>query len=318
MRVPKRIVEILARKQEFIDLNRSKLESSVIKLQEKLLNSVIAEVIPSLDVADGKILDTTKNYQILGDLDKVYKEFTSISSATLGKEIITTTNGLVNLGKSYFGVALTDNLGSRFDKIVEKTANKMNARIGVKGGQMVRGGFLDSVFKDQSLATQIKSFIAKSVTGQIDTKEFIKGLTNLIDGGEKKGLLEKQYERYAYDVYQQYDAAYNSTLAEEFGMNYFIYQGGLINDSRDFCVAHNNKVWSRDEAEDWTSWTPSLGEYPEGYEIKQKDIYVHPSYMDYAGYSPLVDRGGYNCRHMLGWISDTLAFDLRPDLKPIE
>jgi hypothetical protein len=116
-------------------------------------------------------------------------------------------------------------------------------------------------------------------------------------------------------LYQLYDAAYNSTLAQEFDMNYFIYQGGLIKDSRDFCAAHNNKVFSREEAADWVNWVPSMGDYPAGYEIKQKDT-SHPSYMDYPGYTPLVDRGGYNCRHMLGWISDELAFDLRPDLKP--
>jgi len=37
--------------------------------------------------------------------------------------------------------------------------------------------------------------------------------------------------------------------------------------------------------------------------------------MAYPGYDPLVDRGGYNCRHQLSFISDELAFKLRPDLK---
>jgi hypothetical protein len=314
MKVPKKLSDLLREKQEYIDLHRGRMEKSVIKLQDRLLNEVIAEILPNLDVKDGKILDTTKNYQILGDLDKVYKEFTAMSSSLMSSQISGVTTGLVNLGKNYFAVALTDDLGKRFDKVVLSTANKMNARIGLKGGEMVRGGFLDSFMKDQTLATQIKSFISKSVTGQIDTKDFIKGLGKIVTGDEGKGALEKQYERYAYDVYQQYDAAYNSTLADEFGMNYFIYQGGLINDSRDFCAAHNNKVWSRDEAEDWRTWTPSLGEYPEGYEVKSKSPYDVPSYLDYPGYDPLVDRGGYNCRHMLGWISDALAKQLREDL----
>ena len=71
---------------------------------------------------------------------------------------------------------------------------------------------------------------------------------------------------------QQYDAAYNSKLADEFDMNYFVYQGGLIDDSRDFCAAHNNKVWTREEAGGCgVNWTPSLGEYPAGlYSEKQK------------------------------------------------
>jgi hypothetical protein len=153
------------------------------------------------------------------------------------------------------------------------------------------------------------------VTGQIDTKDFIRGLSDIIQGVEGPGSLEKQYQRFAYDLYQQYDAAYNKSLAEEFDMKYFVYQGGLIEDSRDFCAAHNNKVWSVEESETWYEWTPAEGEYPEGYEIKQKDIYEVPSYLGYPGYQPLIDRGGYNCRHSIGYITDGLAFDMRPELK---
>ena len=120
---------------------------------------------------------------------------------------------------------------------------------------------------------------------------------------------------YTYDLYQQYDAAYNMALGNEFGFKYFIYQGGLIDDSRDFCVAHNNKVWSVDEMQTWAEWTPSDGEYPEGYEVKQKDIYDVPSYLGYPGYDPGLNRGGYHCRHALGWINDKLAFKMRPELK---
>ena len=46
-----------------------------------------------------------------------------------------------------------------------------------------------------------------------------------------------------------YDSAYSTPLAEETGMKYFIYLGGRIQDSRDFCVALDGKVWSRAEAE---------------------------------------------------------------------
>jgi hypothetical protein len=323
MRLPRRIDEILKKKQEFIDFHRGRLENSVIKLQSDLLDKVIAEIIPSLDVKNGLITDSEHNYRVLSEMDKVYKEFTNISSSLISKQMSGVTSGLVNLGKNYFTVALADNLSSRFDKIIDATASKMNLRIGLDGGQMVRGGYLDSFLKNQELGTQIKSYIAKSVTGQIDTKEFVKGLTDLVKGVphlDKNGIevqtgaLEKQFERYGYDLYQQYDAAYNSTLAQEFDMNYFIYQGGLIDDSRDFCACHNNKVWTREEATDWINWTPSQGDYPAGYEVKQKDQGAHPGYMSYPGYTPLVDRGGYNCRHMLGWISEELAKSMREDL----
>lgn len=315
MKVPKRIGDLLTKKEEYLRTHRNRLEKSVLKLQGGLLDKIIAEVVPSLDMKDGIIQDTEHNYRVISELDKVYKQFTDMSSKMISAQFAGVTDGIVRMSEKYMRAVIPDNITPKFDKVIKATAKKINLRVGLDGGEMFRGGFLETFLKDQTLGMQVKNYIAKSVTGQIDSKEFITGLQKLIKGDEGPGALEKQYQRYAYDLYQQYDRAYNSSLADEFDMKYFIYQGGLIDESRDFCVAHNNKVWSREEAAEWVSWTPAKGEYPAGYKIKQKDPYAHPSYMDYPGYTPLVDAGGYNCRHSIGWISDELAFELRPDLK---
>jgi hypothetical protein len=301
-------------RQEFIDSQRGKLEKTVLKLQGQLLTEAIQNIVPRLDVKDGVILDTTHNYRLLSDLDKVYATFQKISAEIVSAQMINGFGGVNELATEYFKVAFRD-LPERFDRVIASVTKKVDLRIGIEGGKMVRSGFLDSFLKDNTVGTQAKNFMAKSITGQVSTKEFISGLSNIVQGDKGPGQLQKQYERLAFDLYQQYDAAYSSGIAEEFGMRYFIYGGTIMEDSRDFCVAHNNKVFSVEEAETWKDWVPADGEYPEGYEIRQKNIYEHPSYMDYPGYSPLIDRGGYNCRHAIGYISDDLAFDMRPELK---
>lgn len=315
MNTPRRITELINRKQDFIDSNRDKLEKTVLKLQSDLLNRLNSEIIPLLDVKDGAILETTNNYRLIGELDKVYNEFTKASSAVVSSQVVNVTDKLVTLGKNYFTVVLTEDLSTRFENIVSATAKKMNLRIGLEGGSMVRGGFLDTFLKDNTVGTQIKNYIGKAVTGQVDMKEFIKGLSTIVSGDDKPGILERQYQRFGFDLYQSYDRAYHSSLADEFGMNYFIYSNGLIRDSRDFCAAHDGRVWSREEANEWTTWTPSKGVYPIGYEVKAKNLYEVPSYMNYVGYQPLIDCGGYNCRHVLAYITDSLAEKMRPDLK---
>jgi hypothetical protein len=65
----------------------------------------------------------------------------------------------------------------------------------------------------------------------------------------------------------------------------------------------------------WATWTPADGEYPPGYEVKAKDIYAVPSYLGYPGYDPGLNRGGYRCRHALGWIGEQLAREMNSDLK---
>lgn len=318
MKTPKRITDSLNKKQAYIDAGRDKLEKSVIRMQERLLKDLLSDIIPELEVENGHIKDSTKNYRVLSGLDKIYKNFTAISESVIGSQIINVTSGLNDIGSGYFKMILSGNMPSRFEKVISATIDKMNLRIGIKEGSVVKGGFIDSLIKDPAAATSIKNYASKSVTAQIESKEFIKGLSKMVTGDEKAGLLERQYQGYAYDLYQQYDRAYNNSLASEFEMRYFLYQGGLIEDSRDFCVAHNNKVWSVEEAADWDRWMPYMGEYPDGYEIKQKDIYQIPSYLTIAGYQPLTDFGGPRCRHGIGYISDELAYELRPELKGSE
>jgi hypothetical protein len=316
VKLPKRIADILKKKQEYIDSARSRMESSVIKQQNKLLSDIIAEIVPELDVKDGIIQDTTKNYRLISMLDKTYKSFNVGMINVMLPQIVISTGRIAKLSSDYFQIALTGDLPKMFDNIVQKTDKLINLKIGLEGGEMTRGGFLESFFNSNTIGTQLKDMTSKAVTGQVNMKDYVRSLRETISGvDEKAGALERQFQRYAFDLYQQYDAAYNLTLGNELGFNYFIYQGGLVDDSRDFCVAHNNKVWSKDEAKDWPEWTPVQGEYPEGYEVKAKNIYEVPSYMNYPGYDPLIDRGGYNCRHSIGWIADDLAFDMRPDLK---
>lgn len=316
MKTPRRISDLIARKQSLIDANRDKLEKLIIKQQSKLFNAIVESVIAKLDVKDDVILDTPKNYRLLADVDVIFDTFTKQSAPIIASQIAEGLTGVAALEAKYFKMVLPEGTVERFESIVSKTKDLIDLRVGLKGGETVSGGFIESLTKNKSLSLQVKDYIARSVTGQIDSKDFIKGLSSIVTGKEDgPGAMEKDYQRYAYDLYQQYDRAYSTNLATEFDMKYFVYQGTLIEDSRDFCVAHAGKVWTIEEAQEWKNWNPSMGEYPEGYKIRQKDVNAVPSYIDYPGYNPLVDAGGYRCRHSINYVSDELAFKMRPELK---
>jgi hypothetical protein len=316
MKLPKRIADILKKKQAFIDSQRTRLETTVVRLQSRLLNDILLELIPELDVKDGVILETAKNYRLVSVLDKTYRDFQKTSNPIVLNQIVTGTAKITAISNSYFGVVLSGSLPERFESIVEKSNKLINLRLGLDGSKLVRGGFLESFFNSNTLGTDLKQMTSRAITSGVGLKEYTKMLRDKITGTEEyAGGMERQFQRYAYDLYQQYDAAYNLTLGNEFGFTYFVYQGGLIEDSRDFCAAHNGKVWSKEETETWSTWTPAQGEYPAGYIVKQKDQSAVPSYLGYPGYDPMIDRGGYNCRHFLGWIPDDVAFDMRPELK---
>lgn len=301
MKLPKRISDILKKKEAFIDSQRSKLESSVVKQQSKLFNDIVAELIPALDVKDGVIQESAKNYRLISVLDKTYRDFQVSSANVFLGDIVRATSKIASISKNYFQVL--GNVPERFDAIVESTNKLINLRLGLDGGKLVRGGFLQSFFDSNTIGTDLKQMTSRAVTSNINLKDYVQMLQDKITGTEEyTGGLERQFQRYGYDLYSQYDAAYNKTLGNEFGFTYFVYQGGLVKDSREFCVEHNNKVYSVEEAQHWCEWrSPTSGE--------------KPTYMCYDGYDPLIDRGGYNCRHFLGWIDDELALAMRPDLK---
>jgi hypothetical protein len=316
MKLPKRLSSILKQKQDFINRQNAIMENTAIKAQSRLLNNIITELIPQFDVKDGVLQETANNYRLMQVLDKTYKNASTVYNQVLLTQVVTTTSKLSALSSNYFEVMLTGNLPSRFTSIVSKTDKLINAYIGIDGEKLTKGGYLESYFSNNVLNTELKQMTAKAVTSNMDIREYTKILKDKITGTDEfKGGIEKQVNQYVADLYQTYDQAYNKTIGNELGLTYFLYQGGLIDDSRDFCAAHNNKVWSIEEAETWKDWTPAQGDYPVGYEVKAKDLYSVPSYMNYVGYDPLINLGGYRCRHMIGWITDDIAFGMRPDLK---
>ncbi|MEN6568988.1 MAG: hypothetical protein ABFC18_03145 [Rikenellaceae bacterium] len=309
MRLPRRIDEIIRRKESFLESARNKIEKSTIRLQGTLLNDAVSQLIPQLDVKDGIIQDTANNYRLVSEIENIYSSFNNKVASTLLPQINSSIEQIVKLNQTAFQLTLAE-LPARFEKVIENTRKLIDLKVGLKDGKLIRGGFLKSVLVSDP--TEFKQFLSRAITGQIPVQEFISGIKEKIIGNTtKRGLTDRQFNRFVYDLYHQYDAAYNTKVAEEFGMKYFVYSGNLIDDSRDFCAAHKDKVFHIDETKEWPSWTPAKGqdrgEFPDGWEVKAKDIYKVPSYIDYPGYDPLTDRGGFNCRHQIMFISDELA-----------
>ena len=311
-KLPRRLSEVIRRKQLYLDEIRGTLQSSALKLQGELFSRLVENIIPRLDVKDGVLQETAKNYQLISELDNLYDAFSDKIIQKIFPQIYKGVIGISDISEEYFALSLRT-LPESFEKIIKGTRELINLKLGIRTDKLIEGGNLKSALRIKPDA--LKQLLSRAVASQMNMKEFISAIRDNVIGSEKTGVIDRQFQQFAYDTYQQYDAAYNKKLADEFDMKYFIYQGGLVVDSRDFCVCHEGNVYTTKESEEWRVWTPANGTYPEGYEIKQKDIYARPSYMKYDGYDPLIDRGGYNCRHIIAYISEDYAFKLRPELK---
>lgn len=314
MKLPRRIEEILRRKKQLLKNLDDSMNNDVIKLQSKLFESVVSDVVARLVAKNGIIIDNAENYKLLTQLDKTFTSFNLLVYDKILPSISLGVGKLSEINTNYFEMVLTGDLPSRFARVIEKTKSLTELRLGLVDGKMVRGGNIANILESSTNMASIKQMMLRAITSNMNIGEFVKALrTELLGDKAETGKLERQFNRYAYDVYQQYDASYNKKLAEEFDLKYFIYQGGLVEDSRDFCREHDDHVYTNEEAEtEWPIWTPSKSVNIDTF--KQKDIYAHPGYMDYEGYDPLIDRGGYNCRHIISYISEGLAKKWRPEL----
>jgi hypothetical protein len=102
------------------------------------------------------------------------------------------------------------------------------------------------------------------------------------------------YQQYAYDTYSKVREISNLHYADELGLQNFIYTGGVILSSRQFCIKKNGKVFSKKEA---------VNSWPHDSDLIDKK--------HLASYNPLIDRGRNNCRHFLMYVSDELAAEMR-------
>jgi hypothetical protein len=311
--IPRDYKELIQRKIAYMDRQGLLLSKEVASYQSRILSELIKTLYADMDVVGGVIQNTTKNYRIMGEVDRVMREVEAMNAGAIGKSMGRTFTGIEKVTNTGFSLVLGSEAAEKIGKVGALAAQKMRLRVGYVQDRLVRGGFLDSVLGVEDITAQANNLITKSVAAQVKMKDMVVDLQKLILGDGTEGLMERKFNRLAFDVFQQYDAAYNKQIADDFEMKYFIYQGGLVEDSRDFCIEHNDRVWSVDEAKEWGTWTPAKALFLD--EVKQKDPYKIPSYLDYPGYQPLIDRGGYNCRHVIAYISDELAYKMRPDLK---
>lgn len=109
-----------------------------------------------------------------------------------------------------------------------------------------------------------------------------------------KDIIGKHWNRWTYDIYSQYQRAGGNELRKELGLTFAIFEGDLIATSREWCEEHAGNVYYIDEINEWTN---------ESWAGKNE-----------TNYNPIIDLGGYGCRHQLRWISNEMARRLRPDV----
>jgi hypothetical protein len=249
---------------------------------EKLLyNTIINYFVGGLNINESRVTLTDNNRRLINSLDQ---NTTSI----LGPAFNAIKTYILNSILEYVGLGIKSM--KRYDVRAIEVSNPVIDRIKKHSSTTV-----NTVLNLERLFLEVKEQSVRLMARPegISLKELRDQLQSVV---VDKGLAQKYYKRWTHDIYSQYERVAANEVRITLGLRFAVYQGGLIRDSRSFCIQINDKCFIEDEIKKWKNlnW---IGK-PE------------------SGYDPITDLGGYNCRHRLDWISDNLGYRLRPDLDP--
>ncbi len=288
-------VSIFNEKISFLEGAELSLGKSYSSAEKWLLDQIVKQVLPDLDVVNGEILPTNKNINTLTSrLNKVMQTMRTGRNRDIVQGILKNMNGISELNNRYFGLA-GDLVGDKFNAAAGRVESIMQKTLGFNpDGTIKPRSFIDSISNLDDINNTIRDSAIRNIQGGNSVREFTAELEeSILTNKDGLGILNRNRNQIISDRYAQYDRAESKSFADELGMQAFIYSGGKVSDTRDFCCRRNGVIFTKEEAKVWSSMN---------WQGKNR------------GYVPLIDMGGYNCRHSPQWISNRVAMRRRKDL----
>lgn len=296
--------EIAEARREFIEKRKSILDKKISAIERKIYDVVFKKIIAELDKSDGRIVSSNGNIDIANSIDKVFRDINNNEYLEIIKGFGSDLQGVLSLNDKYYEIVEADKV--RLERVAKEVNSIMRKRLGLtKENGLIKNGYLDRLITDDALKRKVKNATLKAVTSNVSYSDFNTEIKNMVQGSSTTdGELKKYFNTFAFDTYNSLNRTAASLYATKLNLRAFIYAGGRIDSSRCFCDKNNGKVFTTEEAQDWKNMLndecgPLWNESKDGI------------------YNPLVEMGGYNCRHTADFISNTLAIRLRPDLKTI-
>lgn len=270
------------------------LDRELVKLQRQLFELIVAEFLTGFDTDSGSLKPTAANFARVAALDRVFDRFRRSDMGKTLKEYVDKLLVLVGNVSDYFRAGFAP---SRVDRIAQSNA-VIESVLGIKDGKVIPGGYLDRLARMEEVRNTLKSYMVTAITNRTSLRDLTRGLSVLVSGtADADGTLQRYYRQYAYDTFNQVREVKARQFAEGLGLEWFIYQGSVIETSRKFCKKRAGKVYNVKETKKWK-------DDPDLIEKKTK-----------ATYNPLIERGRYNCRHWIDYISAETAAYLKQKQK---
>ena len=271
----------------------AKETADVVRAMQQLgYSAVIDWVVGSIETEGSAIKYSAANLSKVQGLYRVLAKFQRQFEGRMLGGVLDWVGKLIGLNNDYFETFASPSEGV-MDAARRLTLQRWGYNLATE--TLIPGGYFESLFTNQEFARKVASLVNQAIVQKMPLNKFQQVFKQVFVGKPGEGMLERHWKTNSFDLFQRIDRTANLVYADRLGLNYAIYSGTLEEDSRPFCIARVNNVYSRNEIGAWANLT---------FAGKPK-----------IGYDPFADCGGYNCRHHLSWVSDLIAYKLRPELK---
>lgn len=266
-----------------IEALQLKLESQMQSALPQIFKDLSGEVIDLVSELSLDPEDRAKNLLEIIALKRRIGE-ALVGNALYQSKVLEITEGfkeLANLSDDFMSTIL-DDYGRKQD--LYKAILKANVEITKDAllGAGVRNNFENA----------IRELLKANIAGVGDKRELRSVLTQFIQGSEtEKPFLERYITQVTNDSVMTFNREYLNTVSEDLDVQYYVYSGTIIGDSRPFCVARAGRSYTKAQVESWGKLGSWQGKIPG---TNEKTIFTYC--------------GGYNCRHSL-WPQTKVNYD---------
>lgn len=286
----KKLKEFTKKRTKLIGSLMSSMQSQIAENQRKVYERILDKFIDKLEKdEDGNVKNNDHNRKLLNEIDEVFKEYNKNEGRKTIELLLQSVTSIMSFNQGYFQ-ALDGN--ARTLKIMPKVKDFMKGWLGIKGDVVEPNGYIDKLIANDPAKIAVKNTAMKVVIGQEGFENAKKQFQTLIDGNKDTlGAFEKHHRNFAFDLYSQIDRATSDVIRNDLGFEFAIYEGGLVERSRKFCIEHDGNIYHISEIKDF-----------------------NPTEAKPPNYNPITDLGGYGCLHHLNWISTAMAKAMGKDV----
>jgi len=247
---------------------------NAVEREQRLLFIEISALLDELEVAEGQIVTSQAN------IIKVQQINEKINALLFGQDS-TYVQALIKYGK---GMKVQSELTkSYFKELLGEFENKPIYDDVVKAAQTTAIDALTQDAINSAFNQPLKNILNQSVSTGVKKSEAVESLRQFVQGGEFNGnpvdgKLIKYVKQVARDGFSVADRQLVKTIATDLEMEWWIYGGSVVKDSRKFCKDRVGKYFHSKEVEGWAA-------------------------LDWQGKAPVnegtifIILGGYNCLH---------------------